>query len=262
MPKLEFPHRDPLLHKGQVGKVLIVAGSHNYHGAPIFNALGAESAGADLISLYLPMQHVELAKQKCLNTFIHPFVKGDLGLKDIGLIVEEVKNYHCVLIGSGIGTEADTKKAIHMILPELTVPVVIDGDALQPDIIGLPKKAPRVITPHAGEFKRIFGLSASEENVKTMAKNHDLIILQKSVVDVIASPTDSFLNNTGCNQMRVGGTGDALAGICASFIAQGADPFDAASAAAYYFGKAGESLTETQRFFSTEMLVQHFAKLF
>lgn len=261
MPKLEFPHRDPLHHKGQVGKVLIIAGSQKYHGAPIFNALGAESAGADLISLYLPSAHVELAKQKCLNTFIHPFVKGDLGLKDIGLIIEEAKNYHCVLIGSGIGTEADSKKAVNMILTELTVPVVIDGDALQPEIIGLPKKAPRIITPHAGEFQRIFSINASEENVKTMAINHDLIILQKSVVDVIASPKEVYLNNTGCNQMRVGGTGDALAGICASFIAQGAEAFDAACAAAYYFGKAGESLAETQRFFSTEMLANHFSKI-
>jgi hydroxyethylthiazole kinase-like uncharacterized protein yjeF len=262
MPKLEFPFRDPLHHKGQVGKVLIIAGSQKYHGAPIFNALGVESAGADLISLYLPSQHVELAKAKCLNTFINPFVKGDLGLKDIGLILEEAKNYHCVLIGSGIGTEADTKKAVNMILQELTVPVVIDGDALQPDIIVLPKKAPRVITPHAGEFQRIFSIKASEENVKTMAASHDLIILQKSVVDVISSPKDTYLNNTGCNQMRVGGTGDALAGICASFISQGATPFDAASSAAYYFGNAGKSLTETQRYFSTEMLIRHFAKIY
>lgn len=260
MQKSNFPTRNPNSHKGECGKVLIVAGSHKYHGAPIFNMLAAEMSGADLITLYLPHAHVEVAKNNSLNCFIKNFVKGNLGLKDIGLILEDAKKCDVLLIGSGIGGDNDSKKAIEMILRDITIPVVLDADALFPEILNIKRKSEWLITPHKGEFLRLFGIDASEESVYEMAKKHSLNILLKSPVDIISNGSEKHLNKTGCNQMRVGGTGDALAGICASFIAQRVRVYEAAKAAAYSFGIAGEMLAQKRNFFTTKTLIRHFSK--
>lgn len=257
---MKIPKREKNSHKGQYGKVLIVAGSKNYYGAPLYNALGAEHSGADLITLYLPKEHLESAKKYSLNLFLREFVKGDLGLKDLGLILEEAEHNHVMLIGSGLGKNKDTMRVIMMILASCEIPLVIDAEALLPEILTIERKAPWLITPHRGEFERVFNCEATKNNVEQAALKHNLTILLKGPIDVIADGNNIHLNHSGCPQMRVGGTGDALAGIVASFIAQGLNPFDAACSAAHYFGLAGESFAKKQSFFTTYQLIKYFPK--
>ncbi len=240
MSKPILPSFDSSSHKGEKGKVLIVAGSHKYYGAPIFTALGAEHSGADLITLFLPEKHLATAKNYSLNLFLDTFIQHDLGLKDIGLIIDEASRNDVLIIGNGVGTDQDTKKAIIKILEEISIPVVLDAEALFPEILNVKRKSEWVITPHKGEFKRLFNLEPTEQNVSSMSKQHDLIILLKAPVDIIAYKGEVHLNKTGCPQMRVGGTGDALAGIVGSYISQGLKPFEAAKSGAYYWGKCGE----------------------
>ena len=259
MNKPALPVRDPNSHKGKKGKVLIVAGSHKYYGAPIFTALAAEHSGADLITLFLPIQHLETAKNYSLNLFLDSFVQNDLGLKDIGLIIDEASRNHVLIIGNGIGTDGDTKKAIIKILEEVSVPVVLDAEALFPEILTVKRKSAWVLTPHRGEFTRVFDLEPTENNVAAMSKKHNLTILLKSPVDIIATNGNVHLNHTGCPQMRVGGTGDALAGIVGSYISQGLAPHEASISGAYYWGKCGETLAKTQNSFTCLELIKTYS---
>lgn len=233
-------------HKGEQGKVLVVGGNYRYYGAPIFTSLAAEASGADLITVFLPQKHVETAKHYSLNLFLHQFVQSDFGLKDIGLIIDEATRHHVLIIGNGIGDDLDTKRAICKVLEEVEIPVVIDASALIPEILDVPNKKDWVITPHAGEFKRLFDLEANEKNAQQMAEKYGITILLKGSVDIIASGSGELLKNeTGCPQMRVGGTGDALAGIVGSYISQGLSCFDAARSSSYYFGMVGEEAAKS-----------------
>lgn len=258
----KLPVFDKNSHKGQQGRVMIVGGSHKYYGAPILNALAAQSAGADLITLFLPEAHMQTAKNHSLNLFIECFVHPDLGLKDIAIIIQAAAKQDAVLIGSGIGDEIDTQKALKLILREVAIPMVIDAEALQPDILKLERSAPWLITPHRAEFKRLFGEEATPESVQHLAREHDLCIVVKGPTDIIAYKNDIYLNTTGCPQMRVGGTGDALAGIIASYISQGLPMFEAAKSACYYFGKLGEKLIESQKSLTSFEMIEEYSKDF
>ncbi len=262
MNKPILPYFDKNSHKGEKGKVMIVAGSHLYYGAPIFVALAAEHSGADLITLFLPEKHVECAKHYSLNLFLHSFVQHDLGLKDIGLIVDEAKRNDVLIIGNGVGTDQDSKKAIIKILEEVSIPVVLDAEALFPEILNIKRKSEWVITPHKGEFKRLFGVEPNEENVALMSKQHNITILLKSPIDIIGCKGEISLNHTGCPQMRVGGTGDALAGIIGSYISQGLSLKDSAFSGAYYWGKCGEIMIEKQKSLTTLEMIRSFNLVF
>lgn len=257
---MKLPERQENSFKGEQGRVLIVAGSKDYYGAPIFNALGAEHSGADLITLFLPEQHLLAAKSFSLNLFLREYVKGNLGLKDLGLILSECERNHVLLIGSGLGQNKDTLRIIKLILEQVKIPVVLDAEALFPGILEIKRKSDWVVTPHKGEFKRLFAMEANEANIIQCANDHGLTILLKSPIDIISNGFSTYSNTSGCSQMRVGGTGDVLAGIVASFISQGLMPFDAACSAVHYFGRAGEDLAKQNYCFTAQELIQHFSK--
>jgi hydroxyethylthiazole kinase-like uncharacterized protein yjeF len=258
----KIPDKDSNSHKGEKGKVLVVGGSDKYYGAPILTALAAEKSGADLITICLPKQHILAAQHYSLNFFLHSYVNNDMGLKDIGLIIELSNLHHAVVIGNGIGDNIDTQKAVSMILQEINIPVVIDAEALLPEILNIARKSRRLVTPHKKEFKRLFGTDLDKNSILYTivdnAKKHDLTIVVKGAIDYIATGNKIEENHTGCPQMRVGGTGDALAGIITSYIAQGLDLHDAAKSACYYFGKAGEILAEKQTDFSCYDLIKTY----
>ena len=256
---MEIPKRIITSHKAEIGKVLIVSGSYRYYGSPILCALGAEVAGADLITLYLPEEHRNTAKNYALNIFLNSFVHNTLGLKDIGMIVDSARHNDVLIIGPGLGDDPDTKRAVVKILSEVAIPTVIDAEALFPEILNIKRAAPWILTPHHGEFTRVFNTLATPENVQSLAKKHGLTLVVKGHVDLISDGKELYLNKTGCPEMRVGGTGDVLAGIIGSFIAQKMDPFQASCSAAYHYGKAGEKLSTQQWSFSSYDLAKYLA---
>lgn len=243
--QIKLPKRADGSHKGQQGRVLVVGGSKEYYGAPILAALGAEYSGADLISLSLPKQNESVAKHYSLNFFIRPFKGEDLSDEDVQSIVDYSKRQHALVIGNGLGQgNSDTKAALLKILEQIKISTVVDADGIISEILGaLDRKVPTAITPHAGEFRRLFNCEPTKENVVECAKKHQLTILLKGSTDFVASQ-DGVLyeNKTGCPEMRVGGTGDVLSGIVGSFISQGLTPFEACCSAAFCFGKCGEFL--------------------
>lgn len=233
-------------HKGERGKVLIVGGSKRYHGAPLFSLLAAERCGADLISAFIPGFLLETARAYSLNVFLRDFVHDTMGLKDIAMIANAAEKCDAMLMGIGLDRDDDTQKAVCLIAQDLKTPMVLDADALIPQVLGFVSGKNCVLTPHAGEYYRLFGVEAQPENIRANASEYGVTIVVKGVIDYIASPTEFYANPTGCPQMRVGGTGDALAGIITAFIAMGLTPFDAAKSACHYYGLLGEELAKTR----------------
>lgn len=257
--KHKLPHHDSNLHKGQVGKILIVGGSEKYYGAPILTALGAENSGADLITICLPAKYANTARNYSLNFFIREFQKDHLSSSDVNTIIGLLDTQDVLVIGNGLGKEKDTKNAMIDILSKAKIPVVIDAEGLIPEILDVNRKSDWIITPHRKEFERLFGCTPDEKSVVQQAKKHNLTILVKGVIDIIADPSGQIYHNkTGCVEMRVGGTGDVLAGIIGSFVGQNIPPFDACCSAAYYWGLCGEELSKKQKYFTAHYMARKF----
>ena len=250
-----IPSRLPQSHKGENGKVLVIGGSPNIHGAPILCALGAFISGVDLVRLALPKKHAEVAKNKSLSFIIHPFEGDIFSEKDArGLLDSSQEWADIAVIGCGFFQE-ELSAVLHF-MQHFQKPIVLDAGALQPEILPLLAHTSTLLTPHAGEFERLFSSPGEGEK---MAKKWKTTILQKGKIDHIFSSEKSEENTTGCPEMTIGGTGDVLAGICAGFMARGLSPFEAASLAAKKWGLAGEKIQAEKNSFSAEEILGYFS---
>ena len=145
----------------------------------------------------------------------------------------------------------DTRTLVHGFLRQFEKPMVLDADALNclaDDPTVLRKaKAPVIITPHPAEMGRLLGVSAKEVNAnreataRSFAARYQVVTVLKGAKTVIAAPNGhALVNMTGNSGMATGGSGDVLAGMCASLLAQGQEPFYCAAAAVYLHGLAGD----------------------
>ena len=231
--------RDPSSHKGDNGKVAIVGGSRHIHGAPIFNALGAEASGIDTLSICLPRCHEETAKKWMLNAFIHSF-QGDLITDaDIEPILELIAPLDCVVLGSGIAKTGERVHALEEIIASSTTPMVLDATALQPNTLDLVRGKQAVLTPHLGELER---MGLAENDLQDIANEYQTMIVLKGQTDKIYSAHSTDEITGGNAGLTTGGTGDVLAGLIGGLIAQGLAQLDAAKDACTIMKKAGEKL--------------------
>jgi len=248
-----FPERDPESHKGQNGKVLIVGGSIEYYGAPLLSALGALYSGSDLINIYVPESNFDVTRSLYPDFIVKKFPGQYLTHTGVKEIVDFSKECDAVLIGPGMYEREVTIRAILELVESITIPTVLDSTAIE--VLKLVKEVPLpqpvVVCPHKNEFERLTKheikyLKNTDELVKfirTIATEMGINILLKSPTDIIASKKgDIVFNKTGNAGLTVGGTGDVLAGVITSLIAQKADPFDACQIAAYLVGYTGDFL--------------------
>ncbi|MFW9830503.1 MAG: NAD(P)H-hydrate dehydratase [Candidatus Thorarchaeota archaeon] len=234
--------------KGDYGRLLVIGGSPQYIGAPILSSVGALRSGVDLVYLAAP-SHVITAATSQSPDLIPVTLQGRfLNNDDIPHIEEVMSEVQAVLIGPGLGTHHKTLDSIGKLLTianRLEKPIVIDADALKVVSRAMKIGANTIITPHAGEFKRIRGIDVAQpllqraQQVRNLAKTLKCIVLLKGPVDIMSTPNETRLNWTGHPIMSVGGTGDILAGIVAGFRAQGVNSFLSACAGAFVNGAAG-----------------------
>lgn len=229
--------RGPESHKGDSGRILVIGGGP-YTGAPALSAMAALRAGADIVTVAAPRSVAVTISSFSPNMIVRPLTSDRLCMADIEILRELIPRHDVVVIGMGLGRDAETLEAVSQILP-LCDRVVIDADALQPD---MPLKG--IVTPHAGEFRRISGLDLPKgkeriEIVKRFARERGLVVLLKGRMDIITDGEIVRGNTTGNPGMTVGGTGDVLAGITGAFYAR-ADAMRAAAAAAFVNGRAGD----------------------
>ena len=251
--------RDPNSHKGENGKVLIIGGNERFHGAPILAAKGAEAAGVDLIFMAIPPCQTEVTKNAGLNFIVQSFEANHLTQKDLPHLLKTSQEADVTVIGNGLGKEDETRKALVEFLRAVEGVVVIDADGLIEDLLRIRRPYAWVLTPHDEEFRRVFKEDPTKENISAAAQERQCVIIKKGPVDLISNTAgDITENKTGCPQMTVGGTGDALAGLIAGLIAQGLTPFEAAQQATKKWGDLGEELAQEQNRFTCEELLQTY----
>jgi hydroxyethylthiazole kinase-like uncharacterized protein yjeF len=234
--------RSPDAHKGDSGRILVIGGGP-YTGAPALAAMAALRAGADIATVATPKGASKTISGYSPNLIVRGLSEDHLVPSDMDILKDLIARHHVVVVGMGLGRHPETKEALARIIP-LCNKVVIDADALQPD---LPLKG--IVTPHAGEFKRISGIALPEAHrayyqeridpLKLYAKDHGLVVLLKGRVDLITDGETVRGNTTGNPGMTVGGTGDVLAGVTAALYAR-TTALPAATAAAFVNGRAGD----------------------
>ncbi len=241
--------RPATLHKGQAGRVVVVAGSPGYTGAAALTAQALLKTGAGLVTLFTPESVWQVLSTKLTEAMVKPLPCGPEGCvteDGVSTVMELVASADCVALGPGLGRAPGVAEFVHSLMGRLRCPVVLDADglwALSRRRFQLPEGS--VITPHAGEFARLTGMHVDEISrdklgaASSAARDMNCTCLLKGADTVVAAPDGrTSINTTGNPGMAQGGMGDALTGIIAALIAEGHASFDAACLGAFLHGMA------------------------
>jgi NAD(P)H-hydrate epimerase len=242
-----IPPRKFASRKGDNGKVLVLGGSYFYHGAPILSSLAALRCGTDLVYTCVPKINVQSTRAISPNLIVLPLVDAKLTRgavhKLLGVIPKELDS---ATIGMGLAIQdIEALKLLVTSLLNKDVRLSLDASVLVSDILPLIKNKKVVVTPHAGEFKRLFGELPSDSKkerisiVEKYAKENSLTILLKGPTDIVSDGQKTYLNVKNTPAMTVGGTGDVLSGMVAGMLSKNRNPVEAAAAAVFINGKAG-----------------------
>ncbi len=230
--------------KGDFGRLLVVGGSALYSGSPIFNALAAYRSGCDLVKIIAPEKTAYSIRSYSPDLIAYPLKGEYLNKKHINQILSEQKNSDAMVIGGGLSREKATLGAVRAIIKKTRIPAVVDADALH--AVNFRLRSNFVLTPHSYEFYRLSGkrvyadLRERSRAAGELAKKLGCTILLKGHIDIITDGSKTAINKTGSPFMTKGGFGDTLAGVCGALLARGVNTFDAACAAAYINGRAGD----------------------
>lgn len=247
-----LPKRDPCGHKGDFGKLLLLCGSLGFTGAAWFAAMGALRMGAGLVYLGVPECIYEIEAVKLNEPVVFPLPDrgGKLSEEAIPEILERLSNMDAVLIGPGLGQSKETFQVLKTVLEQAACPVVVDADGINllarhMDILR-GRVSPTILTPHDGEFARLFGPVGTnrEESARAAAQRSGATLLLKGHRTCITDGQTLYRNLTGNAGMAVGGSGDVLAGLLAGLLGQGMAPLEAAACAAWLHGAAGDLCAE------------------
>ena len=244
-----IPARKSTSRKGDNGIVLVVGGSYIYHGAPILSSLAALRCGTDLVYTSVPKINVSPTRAISPNLIVIPLVDQKLTRGAVNKLVGAIpRNLDSATIGMGLAIQE--KNALLSLVKSLLdrdVRISLDASALIPDVLPLLENKNVVVTPHAGEFKRLFGQmvpSSKNERIKLVEKNakkYGITVLLKGSTDIISNGSDTFLYSKKIPAMTVGGTGDVLSGLVAGFLSKNRNTLESAAAATFINGLAGKA---------------------
>ena len=250
--------RGPDANKGDVGKVLIVAGSRGKTGAACLSGLAALRSGTGLVTVATaassqPVVASQLAIE-CMTEPLPETESGSVSLDALASVIDLANQRDVLAVGPGLGASNDsTRELVRGMVLNRSVPLVLDADGLNslaPWDQSLKGTAdlPIILTPHPGEMARLTGKTIPEvvrgrvEIARQFAKEHSVIVVLKGSRTIVAA-TDGqvYINPTGNSGMATGGTGDVLTGIIAGLLAQKPDdPLGAVIIAVYIHGLAGD----------------------
>ncbi len=253
--RIALKQRSIYSHKGDSGRLLVIAGSKMYTGSAGLCGLAALRTGVDLVTIVAPEFVAKVIQSFSPDLIVRSTPGEQFGTKAIPTVKELVTTVDAVAIGPGLGQGAETATAVRETLSlcrKFRIPAVVDADGIKM-LRGRPgvfQGVNVVLTPHSGEFKVLTGkeLPAEEVNgweersniVKQWAAELHASILLKGHYDVISDGTRLRVCRGGNPGMTVGGTGDVLTGIVGAFLAKGNGPLEAASAAAFLNKSVGD----------------------
>lgn len=241
-------------HKGNFGKLAVIAGSTGLTGAAHLTSLAAQRTGAGLVTLGIPRALNPIMEQKLTEVMTFPIEdsgKGQLVTESLGDVTELLKDKNVLAIGPGCGKNPGVFEILWNILGKIDISIVIDADGLNhisKDMDLLKShKAPVILTPHPGELSRMTGWSIEDilncpvETATQTADKYGCIVLLKGAASIVAEPKGRvYINTSGNSGMAKGGSGDVLTGMIASLLAQGYPPYDAAVLGCFTHGRAGD----------------------
>lgn len=241
-------------HKYQIGQLIAMGGSSTMAGAITLASLSALRSGVGMLHAIIPLKATSTLRSHSIETIIHQTQnKNHFITEDIKIIEELDKKTKAYLLGPGIGRKKETNAFVHTFLKFNKKPTVIDADGLfhlkPSDFSSI--NFPLVITPHWGEFCRLFSIKARElseniiEIIKNTSEKYKIVIHLKSSTSVTAFPDGKiYIHPTGVPGMATAGSGDVLTGIIGSFLAQGFSTESATLIGAHIHGRAGEIASE------------------
>lgn len=246
--------RPAVAHKGDFGRVFILAGSRGMTGAAHLAGMGALRSGAGLVTIGIPEAvYLVIAKRES-ELMIRPFPStphGTLSLKGFLGVKKFCVTQNVLAIGPGLSQDVTTQKLIRKVLQATKLSLVVDADALNA-LKGHPKtldacRGRAVLTPHPGEFSRVFGGKLDDSDglrkkrAVAVAQKHGVVIVLKGHRTVVAGPGgECYINTTGNPGMATAGSGDVLTGMIAALVGQGIACFEAACLGVHIHGLAGD----------------------
>jgi len=249
-----LPAREPRAHKGSAGRVLVVGGSPGLTGAVTLAARAATRAGAGYVQCAVPEGLADILAVKLTSemTLAAPQTRGrTLAHEALEPIARWAGRADSMLLGSGLARDAESAALARALVAARTRPLVLDADGLNAfegsPAFDAPAGAPIVLTPHLGEMARLTGETPAAlearriDAAREWASRWKAVVVLKGAPTVTAAPDGrATVNPTGNPGLATAGTGDVLAGMIAALLAQRLEPYDAARAAVYVHGLAGD----------------------
>jgi hydroxyethylthiazole kinase-like uncharacterized protein yjeF len=241
-------------HKGDFGHLLVLAGSPGKTGAAAMICHGAMRTGAGLVTLGIPASLNPILEAKLTEAMTAPLpdaATGYLSADAWDLIRQLAEGKTALALGPGLSTGRQVQELILNLVPQVTLPMVIDADGItalasRPEVIKRCKNTV-ILTPHPGEMARLAGLTVQKVQedrlgvAKGFASAYGCIVVLKGNRTVIATPEEEvYINQTGNPGMASGGMGDILTGMIGGLVAQGLPPLEAAKWGVFLHGLAGD----------------------
>ena len=254
-----LPPRPDNAHKGTFGKLLCVCGCSEYRGAAAISTSSALRTGVGLVNL---CSVEDVISTMSSNIFEATYTKldsdenGYISCENAEKIIALSNQANAVLLGCGLGKNAHTISLVKEIVERTKIPIIIDADGINClcENINILKntKAKVVLTPHPAEFSRLLGVSVSEflknrfDLIKQFSDEYNVTVLSKSTQSIAVSPycEKIYLSSIANSALSKGGSGDLLAGMIASFAAQGCDPVSACAIGQFILGYSADILSK------------------
>jgi NAD(P)H-hydrate epimerase len=251
-----LPRRKKDGHKGDFGKVLIIAGSKGFSGAAILAGKAALRTGAGMVLIAGPaciQSIIAAALPEAVTLSLDETKQGAISLSCEKVIMDKIKTWaDIVVIGPGLNLFEETSELTRRIVKSVPKPMVVDADALNAfqgktsELCNIP--FPRILTPHAGEMNRLWEIDPEKngfnkiEWLKNIAAHEfkNTILLKGAPTLIAAAGNFCFVNSSGNSGMATAGSGDVLSGVIAALLAQGNSPQKAAALGAYLHGLSGD----------------------
>ena len=238
--------RSKLSRKGENGITLIVGGNRIYHGAPLLSSIAALRSGTDLVYTAIPKINLSSSRNFSADLIFVPFPDDKLTSGAVRRLLNMIpKKIDAAGIGMGLSfSKSQSLLTLINGLLQQEVRLIVDAGALVPEILNDITNTKTVVTPHAGEFKRLFGILPTgelDEQLKLVtkfAKEYGLVIALKGFWNIVSDGDQTFVTQRTTPAMTVGGTGDILSGLVAGYLTK-YDSIHACILGLYFNGMAG-----------------------
>ena len=252
-----LPRRGATAHKGSAGHLLVVAGSAGKTGAAVLAGRAALRGGVGLVTLASTAAGQTALDAKVVEIMTERYTETDdadarASASTLAALAGKLGKMGAVAIGPGIPTGPNMRAVVRDLVARLTLPMVVDADAL--NMLGTDVgrvlsnvAGPRVLTPHPGEMGRLVGKTTGEVQAdrlgvaRALATRTRSVVVLKGARTLVAAPDGTvFVNPTACGALATAGSGDVLTGLIGGLLAQGMEPLEAACAGVFVHGAAGE----------------------